>query len=190
MKYPNQMKSASIEISDRPEDELVPDLKDRDQWLCWRYNSGRKPPVDPLSGRFVDATDRSNWDSFDSASEYADRVGAVDGVGYCLSSGDGVVVIDLDDCLRDSMLIDGWALDIIEDIDSYTERSPGGSGLHVLANADIGTYGKAADEELEIYDARKYFTYTGEHIDGFPVELKDRTSQVTRLIREYRPFVS
>jgi primase-polymerase (primpol)-like protein len=77
----------------------------------------------------------------------------------------------------------------MDNLDSYTERSPGGSGIHILVKADINTYGKSSDEDLEIYDANKYFTFTGEHIHGYPVDIRSRDRQVRALIRNYGPFV-
>jgi primase-polymerase (primpol)-like protein len=52
--------------------------------------------------------------------------------------GDDYCGVDLDGCLDpDTGDMEGWAREIIEELDSYTEVSPSGTGVHVLIRAAL-----------------------------------------------------
>src|SRR5687767_4935391 len=70
------------------------------------------------------------WAPF-AAAVAAFEDGKADGVGVVL--GDGLVGVDLDAC-RDEQtgVITPEAQTIITDLDSYTEVSPSGTGVHIL----------------------------------------------------------
>jgi putative DNA primase/helicase len=59
---------------------------------------------------------------------------------------DDLCGVDLDGCL-DSLTeeIEPWAWTIIEELDSYTEISPSGKGVHVLVRAVLPEGGNARD---------------------------------------------
>src|SRR5690242_18524188 len=91
----------------------------------WTWRSGKwtKPPYQP-SGRLAKADDQTTWSTFEDVVKVADRF---DGVGVVLT-GDGLVGVDLDHSASGEM-IEGWAREIIEQLNSYTEYSPSGTGL-------------------------------------------------------------
>lgn len=54
------------------------------------------------------------------------------------------------------------AREIIAKMDSYTEYSPSGTGIHIFARGDIPTDGRKDPRKgIEFYKARRYFTMTG-----------------------------
>jgi putative DNA primase/helicase len=63
-------------------------------------------------------------------------------------------------------------LDLVQRLDSYTEVSSSGQGLHVIAEGDHlddrKNEGQLSDSgELEVYDTDRYFVLTGDVYDGF-----------------------
>jgi primase-polymerase (primpol)-like protein len=129
------------------------ELRDRDRWVRHLY----KRPMS-VSGRWVSVTDPYGWASFDSAS--AATVG--DGVGFVLN-GDGVVCIDLDDCVVDGVPNEK-ARALIESLPrTFVEFSPSGRGLHVWGFGEISGGRKFERDglKIEVYGDARYLTVTG-----------------------------
>ena len=110
---------------------------DRDRWWLWqrrRRANGRlaKVPVRTSGGALIPhaASDPSAWRPW---AEVRDDhlAGVADGVAFVL--GDGLVALDLDDCLNPSGVPDALAAELLTALPGYAERSPSGSGLHLLA---------------------------------------------------------
>lgn len=128
------------------------------QWVCWGApGKARKCPYDPRSGYPAKAGQPNTWASLKMALE-AVEAGRFEGVGFELNAG-GIVGVDFDHCIKDGRL-DPWAAAWVERLNSYTEISPSGSGLHVFC---LGTLpGPAVKRpEAEMYDRARYFTVTG-----------------------------
>jgi putative DNA primase/helicase len=144
--------------------EGIPDeLKKRPQWVCWRYamQAGKwtKHPYNPRTGRKASTTDLMTWSRFETVFD-AYASGIYDGVGFVLSSGDPYTGVDLDGC-RDpeSGELAAWAAEIVRELDSYTELSPSGKGLHVVVRGKVPKALKRP--RIEMYSMERYFTVTG-----------------------------
>jgi putative DNA primase/helicase len=105
------------------------------------------------------------------------------GVGFVFTSGDPYVGVDLDGC-RDPGTgeIEEWARRIIGALDSYSEVSPSGSGVHIIGKGTLPPGGRKRGS-FECYDSGRFFTVTGEHLDGTPHEIKERGEVLRRLHR-------
>jgi putative DNA primase/helicase len=143
----------------------IPDeLKVCPQWVNWRYaragEKWTKHPYDPRSGRKASSTNLLTWSSFDQVLR-AYESGDYAGVGFVFCSGDPYVGVDLDGC-RDPQTgeIAMWASKIIGCLDSYTEISPSGRGVHVIVRGKMPTPVKRRG--VEMYAAERYFTVTGQ----------------------------
>lgn len=139
------------------------ELKKRPQWVSWRYaiQGGKwtKHPYNPRTERKASTTDLMTWSRFETVFDaYAN--GAYDGVGFVLSSGDPYAGVDLDGC-RDpeTGVIAEWAAEIVRVLDSYTELSPSGSGLHIVVKGKVPKALKLP--RIEIYSTERYFALTG-----------------------------
>jgi len=90
---------------------------------------------------------------------------------------------DLDDC-RDPETgeIQPWALDIVEDLDSYTEVSPSETGLKVFVRGELPP-GRRRKRQIEMYDRGRFFTTTGYHLACTPTTVNERQTELTRLHR-------
>jgi primase-polymerase (primpol)-like protein len=90
--------------------------------------------------------------------------------------GDGLVGIDIDG--RNEA--DPAVMRIVDVMESYTERSPSKSGLHILCAVDQCTLSQLEGfrnenkgEGFEFYWRDRYFTYTGDVLLEAPVEVRD-----------------
>jgi primase-polymerase (primpol)-like protein len=153
-------------------DAIPAELRARPQWIVWRYEQrdGKRTKVpyeavDPQSR--ASSTDPDTWSAYAYAVKAVER-GAADGVGFVFSPDDPYCGVDLDAC-RDPATgkVHPAAARIVLDLDSYTEVSPSGTGLHVIACAVLpgerhSTSKTPWDGKLEIYDQARFFTMTGQ----------------------------
>jgi primase-polymerase (primpol)-like protein len=149
-------------------------------WRCER-RAGRptKVPymaVAPMVRAAVD--DPRTWAAFDDA-VWVVRAGHADGVGLVL--GAGICGADFDH-VRDveTGLVAADVVGLVAQLDSYTEVSPSGSGLHVLARGTLPP-GRRRRGCVELYDGGRFFTLTGRHVAGTPRTLEDRTAALAAL---------
>ena len=104
----------------------------------WESRNGKTTKVPYVPHR---PTDRSSVDDSSTWGSFADVLVAVedgkaDGVGIVL--GVGLIGIDLDECCNsETGEIDDNALQIVRELDSYTEFSPSRRGLHILARGTV-----------------------------------------------------
>ena len=120
--------------------ERIPgELRAYPQWVCWRYvpqrGSGKpaKQPVNPHTLHSAGVHWANTWASFDDAYAAYDahRALGIDGIGFVLTRDDPFVGLDLDQCMMESEL-DTAAQTVVENMASYTEVSPSGTGLRIL----------------------------------------------------------
>jgi biotin operon repressor len=162
------------------ESNLPQALKDRPAWVCWRWQmrSGRctKVPYNPLTGRCASVSDPTTWVDFSTALQHAARY---DGIGIMF--GDGLCGVDLDKC-RDPETgdIEPRAMAIVNALDSYTELSPSGTGLHVFQWAALPS-GRRRKGRVEMYDHGRFFCVTGQHLPGTPFTVEQRQTEIDEL---------
>lgn len=158
------------------------ELRNLAQWVVRR----EKQPVNPRTGGNAQANNPDTWSDFQTALTVF-QSGGYDGIGFELSN-NGIVGIDLDHCINpETGEVDPEALEMVERLDSYTEISPSGTGLHILAYGDIPTDGRNNRKRgIEMYKARHYLTVTGNAFG--PVRpLAHREKGIARLYAEVFP---
>jgi primase-polymerase (primpol)-like protein len=119
---------------------LPPALLDLVCWCPWvlETHNGRtgKVPIKPVDDGFSPYARPNHpahrW-TLDICLRLVD-VGAADGVGIMV--GNGLVAIDLDDCFEPDGTLKQWAYEIVRRLNTYTELSPGGGGLHLVLFCD------------------------------------------------------
>jgi len=152
--------------------EGVPaELRDRDRWI--RHQQKRPMAV---GGWWASVTDPSHWSS------YADAVNSIygDGLGFVLN-GDGLVCIDLDDCVVDGVP-NAQARELIRSLPrTYVEFSPSGKGLHIWGFAGLSAGRKFVRDGLkvEVYPDGRYLTVTGRAYRSDPFASLDLSDLLT-----------
>jgi primase-polymerase (primpol)-like protein len=71
----------------------------------------------------------------------------------------------------------------VERLDSYSEVSPSGRGLHVYVRGAIPGGGRRS-RNVEAYSERRFFAVTGQHVDGTPHTVNDRRGELDALCRK------
>lgn len=151
----------------------IPDaMQERDQWIGWteeeRNGKLTKIPQAPWehSGN-VPANDPEYWTGFENVFKWVEKLPTLK-PGFVFHADGPFVGIDLDDCFRmdeeENLVPTVAARDIVERVDSYTEYSPSGNGLHVICTGELDGALKNDGEGVEIYDRDRFFTVTGHRL--------------------------
>ncbi len=165
------------------------ELIQRPQWVCHRYPD--KTPLCPrpnYKGELYSAKTDSErtWGTFEEANLAVQEYGA-NGIGFAL--GNGISGIDIDHCVEDGELSD-MARKIVEQMQSYTEFSPSGTGLHIICKGHLPERDGRKNPMLglEMYDTARYFTVTGDVYcdeEGIAYPLRDCTEQLDAIHARY-----
>ena len=177
---PAQLKDTQVMIAD------TTDMQNLRQWLCWRSEErdGKptKIPYSPLTGQRASSTTSGTWAGYVEALRACEEHG-YGGIGFVFTSEDDLCGVDLDSCLNaDTGEIEPCARIIIEELDSYTEISPSGTGVHILVRATLPE-GRNRKGRFEAYDRDRYFTVTGKHLAGTPQTIEGRQVQLRAVVR-------
>ena len=153
-------------------DAIPAELRALPSWLLWDYRLiddewTKSPLIADDSRRSAKSNDIRTWRSFPEARQ---RAGTVSGIGMVLTT--SYCGIDLDCCRnRESGELADWAERIVAQINSYTEASPSGEGLHIIVKLKrelpkgrrLRGGKKKLGWEIAIYDqtSPRYFAMTG-----------------------------
>lgn len=153
------------------------------QWVLWKTVSraGKltKVPVNPHNGNNASVTNRHSWASFDEAVAFLGDY-KCDGLGFVFTESDPFIGIDIDKCRDHEGKLEPWAASTVKALDSYTEISPSGRGIHILVKGnDPGP--RRRIQHLEIYPFKRFFTITADHLPGSPREIEDRTTELANI---------
>ena len=164
--------------------EFIPqDLQIRPQWVVHKAS---KQPYDAKNGKRASSTNSSTWSSFGVASMASLNGQGYDGIGFVFSEVDPFAGIDLDHCVNDGM-VKPWAQQIIDRLDSYTELSPSGTGIHIIIKASVPEGSRNRTGQIEMYSQSRYFTVTGKHLEGTPTTIEERQDELMELHSEIFP---
>ena len=145
-------------------------------------NHKRKVPINAMDGQPAKSNDPVTWCDFDTACLGKERFG-LDGIGF-MFSGDGIFGIDIDHCYDpETRELDPAAAEIIETVQSYTELSPSGTGIHILCKGALPK-GRKRRGAVEMYSTLRYFTVTGNQF-GLEYPFSDCTERVAVMHRKY-----
>lgn len=145
-------------------------VKRLDQWVLWQFiwkdetSQWAKIPISAHDFQFAKSDDPRTWVSFEKVSQvYRDQSEGFDGIGFVFSSDDPYCGIDFDNCVNADGSIDPLISAEIEKLDSYTEYSASGTGIHVIVTGVYGGGNKKGNKE--IYDRTRYFAFTGKILE-------------------------
>ncbi|MEI4770497.1 phage/plasmid primase, P4 family [Psychrobacillus sp. FJAT-51614] len=149
------------------------EMKHMKQWVCYKAMSRgekiTKVPVNPISGTPIDSNKEDNWLEFEEAVHYTGNK-VVSGIGFVFTSEDDYVGIDIDGCVGENGQFNKIAEEILCQFEgrAYAEYSPSGKGIHLITKG-IKESNRSKNSEcgLEIYQNKRYFTVTGNMLEGF-----------------------
>jgi putative DNA primase/helicase len=169
--------------------EAIPaELKDLRQWVVWdledRQGKTTKVPYCAKNGDLAKTDDPETWTNFEDAVTRMPK--GFSGVGFVFTSVDPYVGVDLDHCIDvQTGQIAPWAKRIVDSLDSYTEVSQSGNGIHIILKGHLpGTKRKKTLEgggAIEMYDKGRYFVMTGNRLEGTPDTINDRATELEEL---------
>ena len=154
-----------------------------------RDDKKTKIPYNAINGAKARSNDPDTWTSFDVACFGCVKYG-FNGIGFML--GDGYFGVDLDNhedvngqkaMTREEFL--EYASDFINTLQSYTEYSPSGEGIHIICKGSLpeGANKRRNGVPVEMYDRGRFFTMTGNVISALPIN--ERTGEIAILWEKY-----
>jgi hypothetical protein len=161
-----------------PQPDNVPEaMRKLRRWAPWRAEwNEKKQKYEKIPHRAarpeygLSNKNATGWVSFDEAmAVYQVNRDKFAGVGYLMTGPHGITGVDLDHC-RDPKTgeIADWALEVVRTLNSYTEVSPSGTGLHVMVAAQVPEDWTNHEQGIEVYGGNeaRFLCITGERIEG------------------------
>jgi primase-polymerase (primpol)-like protein len=156
--------------------EVIPvDMRRLPRWVRWNR---RKIPL-TVTGETASSTNEATWSTYPQTRKAA--VGW--GMGFVLN-GDGIVCLDLDNCLSEGVPSD-VARELIDLAGgTYVEVSPSGRGLHIWGRAAL-SQGRCViwrGQSVEIYPDGRYMTVTRVRLNDQPSVLNNVSTLIDRVL--------
>jgi len=168
-------------------------LKQLHRWILWKLETrdGNQTKVPyRIDGLRASPTNPNDWTDFATAVNAFDPE-KYNGLGFVLTKEDNIVCIDLDECIGEDGKICDRANNIVRIMNSWTEISQSGKGLHIFVRGTKTTDKcKATPREfksLEVYDHDRYIAMTGNHLQGTPSEIIERQNRLDEIFTTYFP---
>lgn len=176
--------------------EYIPEeIKHLKNWVCWKAVPDPKPdrpnhiskiPINPYTGGKAQSNNPETWSDFSTAVE---RSRQFSGIGFIFNNS-GYFGVDLDgkeDDLKayengDNKNIIG---EFIHTLQSYTEKSQSGTGIHIICKGTLPKGGRRSDKNgVEMYESGRFFVMTG-NICAEYAEITDGTEAIKGLHEKY-----
>jgi len=184
-----------------PKIEKIPDeLKSIRQWVCFDSN---KHPINPRTGAKAKVDTSTTWATYEDAASEAVHLrncSDIKGIGFVFTADDPYCGIDLDAAVEKAKgTLKPWAQEIVDKFDSYTEYSPSGMGVHIIIRGkkkwdgckiqvkEPPTANGSKEPAIEVYEKGRYFTVTGDHLDGTKETIEDRQGSLDWLMGKFWP---
>ena len=161
------------------------ELRSSPHWVCWKLvtikGRVRKMPYNGRNGDTASVSDPATWSEYETAEAYAVKHHMA-GVGFVLTEDSGYIGIDLDKCVGEDGVVMPWAREVLDLAETYAELSPSGRGIHLFARGHLDGAVKCDPAGVELYCTSRYFTVTGNHVEGAPAEIREAPKTVAALI--------
>ena len=163
----------------------IQSLTQSKRWVCYKNDyqqeHTRKIPMQAKQNLKASVTDPTTWGTYaDAATTLLVKKWDYHGIGIVL--GGGLCGIDLDNVILSDGSLEPEAAEIVETMNSYTEVSPSGNGLHILFYSKDSYTRKKGGKE--IYSDKRYFTVTG-NVYGDPKPVEERTAEASAVFSRY-----
>ncbi|MBR1438814.1 MAG: hypothetical protein IJ587_09795 [Synergistaceae bacterium] len=177
--------------------EQIKELAQLKRWVCHKD----KVPKNPVTGSNAMANEESTWGTYEQALAGMKKFNFT-GIGLQFGlpldgdhelENERVTGIDLDHVIREDGTIEPFASEVITLMNSYTEVSPSGTGIHILCKAKMPNIGRKKYVYIpsntnkfiiEIYNHSHYFTITGNFYQQ-PQPIASRTLELKTLYEKF-----
>ena len=170
------------------------ELKKLKNWVCWiaqpdeRSHSGiSKKPINPRTGGFAMSNNPETWADFDTALSASAQY---TGLGF-MFGGSGCFGVDIDDMPEELERYrkgeDGIIAEFVNTLQSYTEYSQSGTGIHIICRGKLPKGGRKKKHSFggfEMYDSGRFFVMTGDCCSEY-TDIADCTESVKPLHAKY-----
>ena len=178
----------------------IEELKPLPQWVCFNTS---KHPINCRTGANAAVDKPETWATYDdvvSEAVHLNNCSDIKGIGFVFTAGDPYCGVDLDAAVEEVKgPLKPWAQEIVDKFDSYTEYSPSRLGVHIIIRGKKKWDGckihlkepPAANGSkkpaIEVYEKGRYFTVTGDHLDGTKETIEDRQGALDWLMDAFWP---
>lgn len=179
-------------LKERFNSGMLAQLQGVPQWVVWRAELDRegkqkKAPYNPNHrNAYASVKIPKSWGTVNQALN-ALATGIYSGIGFVITP--PLTFIDLDHSVSKETgeIIDPQAAEIVTTINSYTEISPSGTGLHVLAYGQLP--GRGIHTAIELYGHERFTTITTNHLPGTPATIEHRKEELATLYQRFAPLL-
>lgn len=160
-------------------DNIPVEMKQRKQWVLWKQDSEKGKIPYSINGTMANSTSPATWASIEQILQKYNG-GGYDGIGYVFHESDPFTGVDLDNIFTGDRVIKDEAKSTIKELNSYTEQSPSGQGVHVIVKGSVP--GERNRKGMyEMYDKKRFFTVTGKHVKRTPLTIEERQDELNNL---------
>lgn len=165
-------------------DNIPQEMRAFKNWICFklepRGKDGKlsKVPYNPLTGHMAKSNAPNTWVTFNDAINFMDRF---DGIGFQFTNSP-FVGVDIDHCIENGKMT-AQAMEIVKTLNSYTEYSPSGTGLHIICKGNLPEGGNRKGP-YEMYSNGRYFTVTGKTLQGYTA-INESTGELKQVHSKY-----
>ena len=158
----------------------------------WVGHKGKKP-MNPKTGGLARVSDPQTWGTYEEVQDGKKKY-SFDGTGIVLGKQPGeelmLAGIDMDHVIRTDGTLEPFAKEIVSEMNSYTEISPSGGGLHILCLVECFEVGRKKGMgngcALEMYNHGRYFTVTeNAYGEEGSKPISERTEEFLRVHDKY-----
>lgn len=181
----------TLETAGGASGNLPAELRGLRQWVTWALvknekGASTKIPYTPGSNSYASTTNPKTWGTnAEALVDVSKRKRS--GIGFVFTQSDPYIGIDLDHCFENGKPR-VWALDIVRALDSYTEISQSGEGLHIILKGQLPAGARKRKDKgvnIECYESGRYFAMTGNVLTSAPAEVHHRQAQVNVFHKTY-----
>jgi hypothetical protein len=144
----------------------------------------------------------ANWINFAEAKKaYLDGLNLpdghkcrFDGIGFFIAREKDakldIYAVDLDHCINPDGSVDQWARDLLDRMNSYSEISPSGTGVHVFLKGMLPEGAKNTNDQMkdknrvEVFVNKHHITITGNRLKSYPATIEDRSEIIAAIYNE------
>lgn len=182
-------------------ESVPPAIRIKRNWCVHRTDGERAKVPHAPAGYKLQWSIPANWITFEEAKNaYIKGLELpeghkcrFDGLGFFVSREKDakldIYAVDLDDCVKDGQ-VDAWAKDVLSRLDSYSEISPSGTGVHVFVKGMLPDGAKNTNDQMkdknriEVFTDKHHITITGNRLTDYPETIEDRSEIIESIYNE------